>query len=55
MVRLTDEGLAAVEAAAPGHAETVRRMFFDQLRPGEGELLKAYAERVIAAARAQGC
>lgn len=30
---LTDEGMAALEAAAPGHVESVRTHLFDQLTP----------------------
>lgn len=30
---LTDEGFDALEAAAPGHVETVRRHLFDRLTP----------------------
>jgi DNA-binding MarR family transcriptional regulator len=30
---LTDDGFAALEAAAPMHVESVRRQFFDQLSP----------------------
>jgi len=32
---LTDDGFAALEAAAPMHVESVRRHFFDQLSPEE--------------------
>ena len=32
---LTDDGFAALEAAAPMHVESVRRHFFDQLSPDE--------------------
>ena len=38
---LTDDGFAALEAAAPGHVDSVRRHFFDQLSPDE---LKQLAE-----------
>ena len=31
---LTDEGFAALQAAAPMHVESVRRHFFDQLSAG---------------------
>jgi DNA-binding MarR family transcriptional regulator len=30
-IALTDAGRAAIEAAAPGHVEAVRRLFFDRL------------------------
>lgn len=32
---LTDDGMAALEAAAPMHVESVRRHFFDQLSPDQ--------------------
>lgn len=51
--RLTDEGFAALAAAAPGHAEQVRRSLFDLITPEQaaqlGEIMAA-----IAAARAPG-
>jgi DNA-binding MarR family transcriptional regulator len=36
---LTDEGFAALEAAAPGHVTEVRRRLFDQLTPEQLEQL----------------
>ena len=36
---LTDEGFAALEAAAPGHVEGVRRHLFDVLTPEQVEQL----------------
>ncbi|SCL17213.1 MarR family winged helix-turn-helix transcriptional regulator [Micromonospora inyonensis] len=50
MVRLTDQGYAAVVAAAPGHVETVRNVLVDQLDQDEIAQLTAIAERVVAAA-----
>src|SRR3954471_22504478 len=35
MVRLTKAGRRTIEGAAPGHAEAVRRYFFDQLSNSE--------------------
>jgi DNA-binding MarR family transcriptional regulator len=32
---LTDEGMAALERAAPGHVETVRSTLFDRLTPAQ--------------------
>jgi DNA-binding MarR family transcriptional regulator len=52
MVRLTEPGLAAVTAAAPGHVETIRRLFVDQLDAEDIARLEAIAERVIVAADA---
>lgn len=44
---LTDEGFAALEAAAPGHVEGVREHLFDQLSPEQvrqlGEICDAIA------------
>jgi DNA-binding MarR family transcriptional regulator len=39
MVRMTADGRAAIEAAAPGHVATVRRYFFDQLSEDEQDTL----------------
>jgi DNA-binding MarR family transcriptional regulator len=36
---LTDEGFAALRDAAPGHVESVRRHFFDQLSPEQLDAL----------------
>jgi DNA-binding MarR family transcriptional regulator len=36
---LTDEGFAAVEAAAPGHVAAVRAAVFDRLEPGQVEAM----------------
>jgi DNA-binding MarR family transcriptional regulator len=47
MVRLTDAGRAAIEGAAPGHAEAVRRHFFDRLSNKELETLAAVFDRLL--------
>lgn len=47
MVRLTDHGRAAIEAAAPDHVAEVRRYFFDPLSDEERELLGDVFERLI--------
>ena len=39
LARLTDKGFAALEAAAPGHVEAVRRAVFDVLTPEQVEQL----------------
>jgi DNA-binding MarR family transcriptional regulator len=36
---MTEEGFSAIEAAAPGHVETVRRHLFDVLNPEQVEQL----------------
>ena len=49
---LTDAGFAALEAAAPGHVETVRTHLFDQLTPEQvrqlGEICGAIADHLRA-------
>lgn len=49
MVRLTEAGRAAIEAAAPAHVEVVRRYFFDPLSPEEVETLGTLFGRMLAA------
>jgi DNA-binding MarR family transcriptional regulator len=49
MVWLTDEGYAAIVAAAPGHVETVRRLLVDLLDAEDLARLTAIAERVVTA------
>jgi DNA-binding MarR family transcriptional regulator len=47
VVRLTDAGRRAVEAAAPGHVEAVRRAFVDLLTARELATLTAIATKVV--------
>jgi DNA-binding MarR family transcriptional regulator len=47
MVRLTDAGRRAIEGAAPQHAESVRRHFFDLVSIEELETLATVFERVL--------
>src|SRR4030088_184958 len=47
MVRLTDAGRKAIETAAPDHAETVQRYFFDLMSNEELETLAAVFNRVL--------
>lgn len=47
MIRLTPEGKAAIEAAAPSHVEYVRRYFFDVLSVEEQEILSTVFDRVL--------
>jgi DNA-binding MarR family transcriptional regulator len=49
MVELTDDGRALIEAAAPGHVDTVRRCFVDLLDAEEMAMITSIAERVSAA------
>jgi DNA-binding MarR family transcriptional regulator len=44
---LTDEGLHALETAAPVHVEGVRRHFFDQLDPEQLEDLRRISGRIV--------
>jgi DNA-binding MarR family transcriptional regulator len=48
MVRLTPVGRAAIEAAAPGHAEATRRYFFDLLSTEELDTLSTVFDRLLA-------
>src|SRR2546421_11840645 len=48
MVRLTKAGRRAIAEAAPGHAEAVRRFFFDQLSNDEIEPMAAGFRRMLA-------
>ena len=45
---LTAAGLSALEAAAPGHVDGVRRHLFDRLTPAQVEQLRAISEAVLA-------
>jgi DNA-binding MarR family transcriptional regulator len=44
---LTDEGFAALEAAAPVHVEGVRRHLFDQLTPQQVENMRDLGETLL--------
>lgn len=46
---LTDEGMAALRAAAPGHVETVRATLFDPLSPQQQAALRDIAETLVEA------
>src|SRR5262249_1635401 len=50
LAQLTDEGFAALAAAAPGHVAQVRRALIDQLTPEQVEHLREISELIIAAA-----
>jgi DNA-binding MarR family transcriptional regulator len=47
MVRLTDGGRTAIEGAAPGHVEYVRRYFFDLVSTEELATLAAVFDRLL--------
>lgn len=48
VARLTDEGFAALAAAAPGHVEGVRTHLFDQLTLEQVQQLREISEAVLA-------
>lgn len=48
---LTDAGFAALEAAAPGHVETVREYLFDRLTPDQVDQLHDICRSMIAGLR----
>ena len=45
---LTDEGFAALAAAAPGHVEAVRALLVDRLTPAQMRQLRAISEAIAA-------
>ena len=47
MVRVTDGGRRAIEAAAPAHAENVQRYFFDLLSNDELDTLAVLFDRLL--------
>ena len=47
IVGLTDAGRAALAAAAPGHVELVRRIFFDGLSTAQLRALRSLTETVL--------
>ena len=49
MVRLTEKGREAIGAAAPKHAECVRRLVFDPLTTDEVRLFGDFLDRILGA------
>jgi DNA-binding MarR family transcriptional regulator len=47
-VVLTDAGRNAIETAAPGHVDTVRRLVFDGLSSDQVETLESFVTQVLA-------
>lgn len=45
---LTDDGFAALAAAAPGHVEGVRRHLFEALSPAQVDQLRRISETLVA-------
>lgn len=52
-VTLTAAGQAAIEAAAPGHVESVREVFIDRLSPRELTALRRLSTSVLRALEAE--
>ena len=52
IARLTDEGFAALAAAAPLHVESVRRHVFDPLTPEQQQQLRSISTALLDALRA---
>ncbi|RBQ18418.1 transcriptional regulator [Spongiactinospora rosea] len=44
---LTDEGLAALKKAVPGHGQEIRRLFVDRLTPGELDRFAGLAAKIL--------
>ncbi|HEY0693523.1 MAG TPA: MarR family winged helix-turn-helix transcriptional regulator [Kribbella sp.] len=55
MIRLTDAGRAAIEAAAPDHVEAVRSFVFDVLSREDQDTLTSLLDRVLEGLAAKGC
>ncbi|MBA2337055.1 MAG: MarR family transcriptional regulator [Acidimicrobiia bacterium] len=53
LASLTDEGFAVLERAAPGHVETVRRVFFDPLDHAQVEALAGICADMLQALDAE--
>ncbi len=51
---LTDEGMAVVEAVAPGHVAAVRRFLFDVITPEQRQVLDEVFSKVLAALQEAG-
>ena len=54
IAELTDEGFAALAAAAPGHVEQVRRSLIDALTPEQVDQLREISAAISAAGDRQG-
>ncbi|MET7767219.1 MarR family winged helix-turn-helix transcriptional regulator [Nocardia sp. NPDC005366] len=47
LVRLTPQGRAAIERAAPNHVDLVRTLFIEPMTNREAEALRSLADRVV--------
>lgn len=54
IARLTDVGFAALDGAAPGHVEQVRRSLFDRLTPAQVVQLAAISAAIAAGEHGDG-
>ena len=52
LAQLTDEGFAIVEAAAPGHVETVRKYLIDRLTPEQLRVMGEIGQLLLASTSA---
>ena len=52
---LTDEGFAALQSAAPGHVEAVRRLLLDPLTPEQVQQLGEISAAVVRGAAGDAC
>jgi DNA-binding MarR family transcriptional regulator len=48
LAELTDEGMARLQVAAPGHVEAVRAHLFDQLTPEQQAALREISDALVA-------
>jgi DNA-binding MarR family transcriptional regulator len=55
MAELTDDGFAALEAAAPGHVEAVRSLLLDPLTDEQVQQLRTISEAILAGAAHRAC
>jgi len=55
IARLTDAGMATIEAAAPGHVAEVRRLVFDRLSPEDVAQMRTITAKIIPAVADAGC
>lgn len=47
LAALTDQGMSAIKAAAPGHVNAVREQIFDRLTPDQVKQLQEIGEAII--------
>ena len=54
VVSLTDDGMRRLEAAAPEHVESVRRLVFDHMTPEQHSHLRDYLTNLLAVSNVPG-